>query len=54
MATANGQPQTPRMRIPQNIYTAMLGISLGVLVFSLAYVAYQCWTQYGTLLPITR
>jgi hypothetical protein len=37
-----------------NAYTVFLGISLGVLIMTTAFVAYKCLSQYGTLLPITQ
>jgi hypothetical protein len=39
---------------PSNAYTIFLGISLGVLIMTTAFVAYKCLSDYGTLLPITQ
>jgi hypothetical protein len=35
-----------------NVYTVFLGISLGILIMTAAFVAYKCLSQYGTLFSI--
>jgi hypothetical protein len=35
-----------------NAYTAYLALALGVVVACAAYVAYLCYTQYGTIFNI--
>lgn len=35
-----------------NAYTAYLALALGVVIASAAYVAFMCFTQYGTIFKI--
>ena len=35
-----------------NAYTAYLALALGVVIASAAYVAFVCYTQYGTIFKI--
>ena len=37
-----------------NIYTAMLGLALGVVLATAGYVAYVCYFDYETLFSIPR
>jgi len=32
-----------------NLYTAILAVALCVVIASAAFVAFQCYTQYGTI-----
>jgi len=49
------EPSRPRRAIASsNIYTAFLGITLGILVAYAALVAFQCLSQYGTLFSIPQ
>jgi hypothetical protein len=41
------QPQRTKVAVPNNIYTAILAIALGVMIATAAFVAYLCQTQYG-------
>jgi hypothetical protein len=34
---------------PNNLYTAVLAVAVGVVVATAAYVAYACYSQYGTI-----
>ncbi len=34
---------------PNNLYTAILAVALGVVVATSAFVAVQCYTQYNTI-----
>lgn len=34
---------------PSNLYTAILAVAFGAVVATAAYVAFQCYTQYGTI-----
>lgn len=35
--------------VPSNLYTAILAVALATVLATAAYVAYQCYTQYGTI-----
>jgi hypothetical protein len=37
---------------PNNLYTAVLGVSFVILLVTSAFVAFKCFTQYGTLFTI--
>jgi len=41
-----------KIAIPNNIYTALLAASFGSLLATICFVAYKCFTQYGTLINI--
>ena len=45
---------TRRVFTASNVYTAFLGVSLGLLVATAAFVAYMCLSQYGTLFSIPQ
>jgi hypothetical protein len=34
---------------PSNLYTVVLAVAVGVVLATSAYVAYACYTQYGTI-----
>jgi len=34
---------------PSNLYTAVLAVAFSVVLATSAYVAYACYTQYGTI-----
>jgi hypothetical protein len=35
-----------------NIYTAFLAVSFGILIATIGFVAFKCFTQYGSLFKI--
>ncbi len=37
---------------PDNIYTVILVVAFGVVVTTAAFVAYQCYTQYGAIFTL--
>jgi hypothetical protein len=41
------QPQRTKVAIPNNIYTAILAVALGLMIATAAYVAFVCQSQYG-------
>jgi hypothetical protein len=45
---------TRKVLTSSNVYTAFLGVSLGMLVATAAYLVYQCLSQYGTLFSIPQ
>jgi hypothetical protein len=40
--------------IPNNIYTAILAASAGILLITILIVAIKCAAQYGSLFTITQ
>ena len=41
-----------KIAVPSNMCTAFLAVSFGILVATIAFVAFKCFTQYGTLFKI--
>ena len=41
----------PKISAPSNLYTAILALACLVVLATVAYVGFICYTQYGTLLP---
>lgn len=41
-----------QITVPSNMCTAFLAVSFGILVATIAFVAFKCFTQYGTLFKI--
>jgi len=41
-----------KVYIPSNLYTAILAIALGIVLASIALVAFMCFSQYGTIFTI--
>ena len=38
--------------VPNTLYTAILTVALGVVLATAGYVAFTCFTQYGTIFGI--
>ncbi len=34
---------------PNDLYTAILAVAVGVLLATMAYVTFACYTRYGTI-----
>lgn len=45
---------TRKVLTSSNVYTAFLGVSLGLLVATAAFLVYQCLSQYGILFSIPQ
>jgi len=45
-------PNRKQAGVPSNMCTAFLAVSFGILVATIAFVAFKCFTQYGTLYNI--
>jgi len=43
------QPRGGKISLPNNLYTAILAVAVGVLLATIAYVTYACQTDYGTI-----
>ena len=39
---------------PSNLYTVILAVAFGVVLATAAYVAFACYTQYGTIFTMPR
>jgi len=48
----NGQTQRKKIPAPDNIYTVILSIAFFAVLATTAFVAYQCYIQYGTIFKI--
>jgi hypothetical protein len=43
------QPRGGKIAPPSNLYTAVLAVAVGVLLATMAYVTFACYTRYGTI-----
>jgi hypothetical protein len=41
--------RSSNVSVPSNLYTAVLAVAFATVLATVAYVAYQCYTQYGTI-----
>ena len=48
----NGHIRGKKIIIPSNIYTAFLALALAVVLACAVYIAYTCYSQYGTIFKI--
>ncbi|MHC4558116.1 MAG: hypothetical protein ACYTFW_09225 [Planctomycetota bacterium] len=48
----NGQTRGKAITAPDNLYTVILAIAFCVVLATAAFVAYECYTQYGTFFKI--
>jgi len=48
----NGQGRRQKAAVPNNLYTVILAVALSVALATLAFVAYMCYSQYGTIFKI--
>ncbi len=48
----NGPGRSGKIVAASNIYTIILAVAFCVVVATSAYVAYMCYTQYGTIWKI--
>jgi hypothetical protein len=48
----NGQTRSKKIYVPSNIYTAIIAIAFFVVLATAAFVAYTCYSQYGTIFKI--
>ena len=44
--------QGKKITAPDNIYTALLAVAFCAVLATAVFVAYQCYTQYGTIFNI--
>lgn len=46
----SAMPQrSAQIAVPSNLYTAILAVAFGAVLAAAAFVAYQCYSQYGTI-----
>jgi hypothetical protein len=43
------QPRGGKMSPPSDLYTAILAVAVGVLLATMVYVTFACYTRYGTI-----
>ena len=43
-----------KVSLPSNLYTVILAMAFGVVLATAAYVAFACYTQYGTIFSMPR
>ena len=48
----NGQARGKKITVPDNLYTIILALAFCAVLATAVFVAYQCYTQYGTILKI--
>ncbi|HUU16764.1 MAG TPA: hypothetical protein VMW72_06420 [Sedimentisphaerales bacterium] len=48
----NGQTRGKKVTVPDNLYTIILALAFCAVLATSAFVAYQCYTQYGTIFQI--
>lgn len=46
------QSRGKKVTAPDNLYTVMLAVALLAVLATSAFVAYQCYSQYGTIFKI--
>jgi hypothetical protein len=44
------QPRGAKISPPSNLYTVILAVAFGVVLATAGYVAFACYTQYGTII----
>ncbi len=48
----NGQARGKKVTVPDSLYTVILALAFCAVLATAAFVAYQCYTQYGTIFKI--
>jgi hypothetical protein len=43
-----------KVSLPSNLYTVILAMAFGVVLATAAYVAFACYTQYGTIFAMPQ
>jgi len=49
----NGQAGDRKVKIPDNIYTVILGVACGVVAATAIFVLIQCYRLYGAVFTIS-
>ncbi|MHC4665127.1 MAG: hypothetical protein ACYS9T_04105 [Planctomycetota bacterium] len=50
----NGRNRGNKVKAANNLYTVILVLAFAVVLATAAFVTYKCYTQYGTILKITK
>ena len=45
-------PKGPETAVPNNLYTIILSLAFAVVLATAAFVAFKCYSQYGTAFSI--
>ncbi len=48
------QPRGAKLSPPSNLYTAVLAVAVAVVLATVAYVTYACYSQYGTIFGLPQ
>ena len=47
-----GQIRSAKVNAPSNLYTIILALALFAVVAAAGFVAFKCYTQYGTIFSL--
>ena len=47
------QPRGGKVSVPNNLYTAILAVSVAVLLAATVYVTFVCYTRYGVIFKVS-
>jgi hypothetical protein len=50
----NGQTRGKKTTVPDNLYTVILAFAFCVVLATAAFVAYECYTQYGAIFSVPK
>lgn len=48
----DGQTLSRKFLAPDNLYTVILAVAVGVVLATIVFVTYKCYIQYGTIFKI--
>ncbi len=48
----NGPARGGKITVGDNLYTVILALSFGLVLVTAVFVAYMCYSQYGTIFKI--
>jgi hypothetical protein len=46
------QTRSKKASVPSNIYTVIIAIAFSIVLATAAFVAYTCYSQYGTIFMV--
>jgi hypothetical protein len=48
----NGQIRGAKVIVRDNLYTVLLAVAVAIVLATAAFVAYECYSQYGTIFRV--
>jgi hypothetical protein len=48
------QPRGGKIAPPSNLYTAILAVAFGVVLATVGYVTFTCYSRYGTIFGLPQ